>query len=163
MSVNKVFLIGNVGKDPDVKHLDNNLSVASFPLATSERAYTMQNGTQVPERTEWHNIVAWRGLAKLAEDYIRKGSPIYLEGKIRSRSWEDQNGVRRYITEIFADTIELLGRKSDGQQAPHPGTAYPEFGAQPAQTAQPQTPQPQPQSQPDSFGNDEAPDGDLPF
>ena len=129
MSVNKVILIGNVGRDPDVRHLDNNVSVASFSLATTERGFTTQNGVQVPEKTEWHNIVAWRGLAKLAEEYIKKGSPIYVEGKIRSRSWEDQNGVKRYTTEIFADNIELLGRKGDGQSSnfpPHPAAAYTE-------------------------------------
>ena len=130
MSVNKVILIGNVGKDPDVRHLDNNVSVASFSLATTERGYKTQNGVQVPDRTEWHNIVAWRGLAKIAEDYIKKGSPIYVEGKIRTRSWEDQNGVKRYTTEIYADSIELLGRKGDGQQAsfipPHPATSFEE-------------------------------------
>ena len=132
MSVNKVILIGNVGKDPDVKHLDNNVSVASFSLATTERGYKTQSGVQVPDRTEWHNIVAWRGLAKIAEDYIKKGSPIYVEGKIRTRSWEDQNGVKRYTTEIYADSIELLGRKGDGQQSsfipPHPATSFIEEG-----------------------------------
>ena len=130
MSVNKVILIGNVGKDPDVRHLDNNVSVASFSLATTERGYKTQSGVQVPDRTEWHNIVAWRGLAKIAEDYIKKGSPIYVEGKIRTRSWEDQNGVKRYTTEIYADSIELLGRKGDGQQSsyipPHPATSFEE-------------------------------------
>lgn len=162
MAVNKVILIGNVGKDPDVRHLDNNMSVASFSLATTERGYTTQNGVQVPDRTEWHNIVAWRGLAKLAEDYIRKGSQIYVEGKIRTRSWEDQNGIKRYTTEIFADNISLLGRKSDNQSAyipPHPADS---FGAESA--GQPQQSVQTPKQSESSFSSDE-PSGadDLPF
>ena len=102
MSVNKVILIGNVGKDPDVRYLDTGIAVATFSLATTDRAYTLQNGTQVPERTEWHNIVLWRGLAQTAEKYVRKGDKLYIEGKIRSRSYDDQNGIKRTIVEIFA-------------------------------------------------------------
>ncbi len=112
MSVNKVILLGNVGKDPEVRYLEKNVAVANFPLATTERGYTLQNGTQVPERTEWHNIVVWRGLAELAEKYIRKGTQLYIEGKIQTRSWE-KDGVKRYTTEIYADTIQLLGKKPD--------------------------------------------------
>lgn len=112
MSINKAILVGNVGKDPDVRYIDNGIPVARFTLATSERGYTMSNGTKVPERSEWHNIVAWRSLAELAEKYIRKGSQLYIEGKITYRSWEDKNGGgTRYTTEIVADTIQLLGRK----------------------------------------------------
>lgn len=118
MSVNKVILLGNVGKDPDVRHLDNGVAVASLTLATSDRAYTLQNGTQVPERTEWHNIVAWKGLAEIIEKYVKKGSKIYLEGKIRTRSYEDSNKVKRYITEIFADNIELLDTKREERPIP---------------------------------------------
>ncbi|HRR62809.1 MAG TPA: single-stranded DNA-binding protein [Paludibacteraceae bacterium] len=112
MSVNKVILIGNVGKDPEIRHLDKNVTVAKFPLATSERGYTMQNGTQVPERTEWHNIVAWRGLAEIVEKFVKKGSQLYVEGKIQSRSWE-KDGIKRYITEIHAENIQLLGKRSE--------------------------------------------------
>lgn len=101
MSLNKVQLIGNVGKDPDVRYLDNGVAVATFPLATTDRAYTLANGTQVPERTEWHNIVLWRGLAETAEKYVHKGDKLYIEGKIRSRSYDDQNGIKRYIVEIL--------------------------------------------------------------
>lgn len=108
MSVNKVILIGNVGKDPDVRYLDNGVAVATFSLATTERGYTLQNGTQVPDRTEWHNIVLWRGLAQTAEKYVHKGDKLYIEGKIRSRSYDDQNGVKRNIVEIFADNMEML-------------------------------------------------------
>ncbi|HOV83336.1 MAG TPA: single-stranded DNA-binding protein [Paludibacteraceae bacterium] len=115
MSVNKVILIGNVGKDPEIRHLDKNVTVAKFPLATSERGYTMQNGTQVPERTEWHNIVAWRGLAEIVEKFVKKGSQLYVEGKIQSRSWE-KDGIKRYITEIYAENIQLLGRRSEATE-----------------------------------------------
>jgi single-strand DNA-binding protein len=118
MSVNKVILIGNVGKDPDVRYLDNGVAVATFPLATTERAYTLQNGTQVPERTEWHNIVLWRGLAQTAEKYVHKGDKLFIEGKIKSRSYDDQNGVKRYVVEIFADNMEMLTARSAQSQAP---------------------------------------------
>ena len=85
MSVNKVILIGNVGKDPDIRYLDNNVCVANFPLATTDRAYTTRAGVQIPEKTEWHNIVLWRGLAEIAEKYVRKGTQLYIEGKIRTQ------------------------------------------------------------------------------
>lgn len=119
MSVNKVILLGNVGKDPDVRYLDTGIAVASFSLATTERGYTLQNGTQVPERTEWHNIVLWRGLAEIAEKYVKKGDKLYIEGKIKSRSYDDQQGVKRYITEIFADQMEMLSPRSNSDQTPH--------------------------------------------
>ena len=120
MSVNKVILIGNVGKDPDVRYLDSGVAVATFSLATTERGYTLQNGTQVPDRTEWHNIVLWRGLAQTAEKYVRKGDKLYIEGKIRSRSYDDQNGIKRTIVEVFADNMEMLtprGTTSQPQSA----------------------------------------------
>lgn len=118
MSVNKVILLGNVGKDPDVRYLDTGIAIASFSLATSERAYTLANGTQVPERTEWHNLVLWRGLAEIAEKYVRKGDKLYVEGKIKSRSYDDQNGNKRYVTEIFVDQMEMLSSKSNGTEKP---------------------------------------------
>lgn len=108
MSLNKVQLIGNVGKDPEVRYLDSGVAVATFPLATTDRAYTLANGTQVPERTEWHNIVLWKKLAETAEKYVHKGDKLYIEGKIRTRSYDDQNGVKRYVTEIFGDNMEML-------------------------------------------------------
>ena len=126
MSLNKVQLIGNVGKDPEVRYLDSGVAVATFPLATTDRAYTLANGTTVPERTEWHNIVLWRGLAEVAEKYVRKGDKLYVEGKIRSRSYDDQNGVKRYIVEIFGDNMEMLSQR-------------PAQPAAPAQPAQPTT------------------------
>lgn len=113
MAVNKAIILGYVGKDPEVKHLESGIVVATFPLATTERAYTLANGTQVPERTEWHNLVLWRGLAETAEKYIRKGDKLYAEGKIRTRSYDDQTGIKRYVTEIFVDNMEMLTPKKD--------------------------------------------------
>ena len=112
MSFNKVILVGNVGKDPEIRRFENNIK-ASFSLATSE-TYTPKGGDKVTQ-TEWHNIVAWRRLAELAENYIRKGSQILVEGKIRYRSYDDRDGNKKYIVEIEADVIQLLGRKSDSQ------------------------------------------------
>ena len=120
MSVNKGILIGNVGKDPDVRYLDNGVAVATFSLATTERGYTLQNGTQVPDRTEWHNIVLWRGLAQTAEKYVHKGDKLYIEGKIRSRSYDDQNGIKRSIVEIFADNMEMLTPRGTAQPQQQP-------------------------------------------
>ncbi|MFV0418982.1 MAG: single-stranded DNA-binding protein [Dysgonomonas sp.] len=117
MSVNKVILIGNVGKDPDVKYFDNGSVVANFTLATTERGYTAANGTQIPDRTEWHNIVCWRGLAKVAEQFVKRGTQVYIEGKIRSRTYDDANGMKRYVNEIYADNLELLGsRRREGSE-----------------------------------------------
>jgi single-strand DNA-binding protein len=112
MSFNKVILVGNVGKDPEIRRFENNIK-ASFSLATSE-TYTPKGGDKVTQ-TEWHNIVAWRRLADLAENYIHKGSQILVEGKLRYRSYDDRDGIKRYIVEVEADVIQLLGRKSDNQ------------------------------------------------
>ena len=111
MSVNKVILVGNVGRDPEVRYLDKDVAVANFPLATSE-SYTAKNGERVTS-TEWHNIVAWRGLAKVIEQYVKKGDPLYIEGRIRTRSWDDKDGNKRYTTEIYCDNMEMLGRRRD--------------------------------------------------
>lgn len=124
MSVNKVILIGNVGRDPEVRYLDSGIAVASLPLATTDRAYTLANGTQVPERTEWHNLVLWRGLAETAEKYVHKGDKLYVEGKMRTRSYDDQTGAKRYVTEIFVDSMEMLsprGTAAPGAAAQQPG------------------------------------------
>lgn len=115
MSVNKAILVGNVGKDPEVRYLDSGVAVATITLATTDRGYTLANGTVVPDRTEWHNIVAWRGLAEIAEKYIKKGSQLYVEGRITTRKWE-KDGIARYTTEIVAENIELLGRRPEGGQ-----------------------------------------------
>jgi single-strand DNA-binding protein len=123
MSFNKVILVGNVGKDPEIRRFENNIK-ASFSLATSE-TYTPKGGDKVTQ-TEWHNIVAWRRLAELSENYIRKGSQILIEGKLRYRSYDDKDGNKRYIVEVEAEAIQLLGRKTDG-------TGNQPTGGQPAQ------------------------------
>jgi len=111
MSVNKAILVGNVGKDPEIRHLEGGTSVARFTLATSE-TYKNKSGELVTN-TEWHNIVAWRQLADLAEKYIRKGRQLYVEGKITNRQFDDKDGNKRYISEIVADNIRLLGKKEE--------------------------------------------------
>lgn len=134
MSYNKVFLIGNVGKDPDVRHLESGAVVAQFTLATSERYKDKSGATQ--ELTEWHNIVCWRQLAEIAEKYISRGTQIFVEGKIRTRNWTDQSGAKRYTTEIYADNIRLLGRKGDAVQSAAPQDRRPSPAVQ--EQAQPQ-------------------------
>lgn len=143
MSVNKVILVGNVGKDPEVKHLESNVSVANFTLATSEN-YTNKSGDKVTS-TEWHNIVCWRGLATIAENYIRKGSQVYIEGKIRTRTYDAPDGTKRYATEILADSLQLLGKRVEGQASEEP---------KPMELL--------PDSEPSSFNAAESADG-LPF
>lgn len=108
MSVNKVILVGHLGKDVDLRYTPAGAAVATFSLATSEH-YTDNQG-QKQERTEWHNIVAWRGLAEICGKYLHKGKQVYIEGKIQSRSYDDRDGVKRYITEIIADQMQMLGR-----------------------------------------------------
>jgi single-strand DNA-binding protein len=109
--VNKVILIGNVGKDPEIKVLDNGVRVANFPLATTE--IYKKDGNRF-EQTEWHNIVLWRGLAEVSEKIVRKGALVYIEGKLRSRTWEDKDKIKRYSVEIVADTLTVLtGRRDD--------------------------------------------------
>ena len=159
MSVNRVILIGNVGQDPRVKYFDTGSAVATFPLATTDRGYTLQNGTQIPERTEWHNIVASNRLAEIVDKYVHKGDKLYLEGKIRTRSYSDQSGAMRYITEIYVDNMEMLTPKGAGQGA---GTSAQQGAAtrsqQPQQMQQNQQPQ-QSQAQPVQ----DNPADDLPF
>ena len=113
MSINKVILIGNVGRDPEIRYTAPGQAVASFSLATTERGYTTANGTQVPDRTEWHSIAMWGKNAEIAERYIRKGSQLYIEGKLRTRTWEDKNQIKRQVTEIYVDTFDFLGRKPE--------------------------------------------------
>ncbi|MDR1808925.1 MAG: single-stranded DNA-binding protein [Prevotella sp.] len=162
MSVNKVFLIGNVGKDPEVRYFDNGSAVANFTLATTERGYTAANGTQIPDKTEWHNVVCWRGLAKIAEQFVKKGSQVFIEGKIRSRTYDDQNGIKRFVYEIFADNLELLGRRSDqnsgsSEHAP----AYQQGGSHAPYQQQPAAQAAQPAPFSSETSGDEA--DDLPF
>lgn len=120
MSLNKVMLIGNVGSDPEVRYLENNpqnpgnnVKVATVRLATTER-YRDRNGEQ-RENTEWHTVVLWRNNADVAEKYVHKGSQIYIEGKLRTRQWTDQTGNKRYTTEVVADTLQLLGKRPEGE------------------------------------------------
>ena len=128
MSLNKVMLIGNVGAEPEVRYVEQGVPVASLRLATTERGYTLQNGTQVPERTEWHNIVVWRRLAEIVEKYVHKGDKLYIEGQLRTRTWDDRNGVKRYTTEIWAENMEMLSSPRNNQPAG-------ETASQPASTA----------------------------
>jgi single-strand DNA-binding protein len=108
--INKVILVGHLGKDPEIRHLEGGVAVASFPLATSE---TFNKDGRKVEQTEWHNIVMWRGLADVAAKYLQKGKLVYIEGKIRTRSFEDREGIKKYTTEIVAENFTMLGRKSD--------------------------------------------------
>lgn len=109
--MNKVMLIGNVGKDPDVRYYDADQAVAQVSLATTERGYALANGTQVPDRTDWHNLVFFHALAKYVEKYVRKGDKLYVEGKIRYRAYDDKQGKRKYVTEIYVDNMEMLVSK----------------------------------------------------
>lgn len=184
MSVNKVILVGNVGRDPEVRYLDGNgqngqgTKVATFTLATSER-YRDRNG-ETRENTEWHNIVAWRQSADVAERFVRKGTQLYIEGRLRTRQWTDQSGNKRYTTEITVDTLQLLGRREDGAASAAPQGGYqqnsyqqqpsyqqPQQPYQPQQPAYQQQPKPaaapvQPQA-PIDLGIEDNPTDDLPF
>ena len=180
MSLNKAMLIGNVGKDPEIRYIEGNAAngssagqgdmnssggqawggatkVASFTLATTER-FRDRSGN-LRENTEWHNIVAWRGNADITEKYVRKGTQLFVEGRIRTRSWEDQSGNKRYVTEIIADNLQLLGKKSDNP-ASSDNRSIPA-----AQVRQSAAPAPEPGNQtsaPSSFAAAED-DDDLPF
>ena len=111
MSVNKVTLLGHTGEAPDFKEFDNGGCVATFSLATTKRGFTTKDGRKIPERTEWHNVVLQNGLAKVANQYVKKGDKLYIEGELRTRSYDDANGVKRYITEVVATDMEMLTPK----------------------------------------------------
>ena len=111
IGLNKVILVGNLGKDPEVRHLEGGTAVASFSLATTE-SYKDKSGQRI-DQTEWHNIVVWRGMAEVAEKYLKKGMTVYVEGKLRTRSWDDKDGHKRYITEIVGDTFNILSKKEN--------------------------------------------------
>ncbi len=121
------MLIGNVGKEPDVRYYDADQAVAQIALATTEKGYTLQNGTQVPDHTDWHNVVFYRGMAKVVEKYVHKGDKLYIEGRIRYRSYDDKKGMRRYVTEIYADNMEMLTPRKTSSEP---------VASQPAQPAQ---------------------------
>lgn len=176
MSVNKVILVGNVGRDPEIRYLDGNgqngqgTKVATFTLATSER-YRDRNG-ETRENTEWHNIVAWRQSADVAERFVRKGTQLYIEGRLRTRQWTDQTGNKRYTTEITVDTLQLLGRREDnGISAPQPTYQAPVQNSYQAPAQNPYQPQAAPQSRPApvtepdpiDLGIGQGPTDDLPF
>ena len=141
MSVNKVILLGNVGQDPKVKYFDSGSAVATFSLATTDRAYTLANGTQVPERTEWHNIVASNRWAEIVDKYLHKGDKLYVEGKLRTRTYTDQAGATRYVTEVYVDYFEMLTPKSgsSGGILPTSSVHQPVNQSQIQQTQQSQT------------------------
>lgn len=154
--INKVILVGNLGRDPEMRYTQNGVAVCSFSLATSETYKDRTSGEKVTQ-TEWHNIILWRGLAETAEKYLRKGSSVYIDGKIRTRKWEDQQGQTRYTTEIIADTMQMLDRR-DSSAAPAQPAAQPT--AQP--TAQPAAAPAQHAPEPEQPSAAPEPD-DLPF
>lgn len=159
MSLNKVLLIGNVGKDPEVRHLESGAVTASFTVATTER-FKDRNG-EMKEQTEWHNIVCWRTFAEVAEKYVRKGSQLYIEGKIRSRSYTDRDGNTKYITEIVADNFQMLGRKGDNQVQPLAPTPPQSHNFQ--ASAPSNAPVSQPAVSPSDLAADSEEGDDLPF
>ena len=140
--MDKVMLIGHVGQDPEFRYVEQGVAVARLRLATTERGYTLQNGTQVPDHTDWHNVILWRKLAEVVEKYVHKGDKLYIEGRIRYTTYDDKQGQRRFMTEIWADNMEMLTPKSN------------------APTSAPQ--QEEPAAQPQDIAA-EAPGGELPF
>ena len=156
--INKAILIGNVGQDPEIRYtgdVNNGTKVATFRLATTER-YRDRSGN-LQEHTEWHNVVVWRNTADVVEKYVKKGTQVYVEGRIRTRSWDDQTGNKRYTTEIMADTLQLLGKRTD-----NPAGSTPAGYAAPAQ---PSYSQPAPTAAAATQANlvSEDPGDDLPF
>lgn len=165
--INKVILIGNVGADPEIRTLESGVKVANLRIATTERMYNREN-QETREHTEWHNVTLWRSLADVADRFIRKGSQVYIEGRLRSRDWTDQQGNKRYAIDIVADDLKMLGRKSDNAPtqpiSSQPG--QPQGYGQPAQSyGAPVQPAQQPVQQPaapDVVVLQDDPD-DLPF
>ncbi len=146
-SVNKVILLGNLGADPELRYTNSGTAVANFRIATNER-WTDRNG-ESQERTEWHNIVAWAKLGEICGKYLKKGKPVFIEGRLQTRSWEDQSGNKRYTTEIVAQTMQMLGRAGDAPEAAA------SWDSQPSSPA--------PQGVPDIPVGSSASDDDLPF
>lgn len=164
MSVNLAILVGNVGQNPDIKVFDGGIKKATFSLATSEK-YKDRNG-EVHENTEWHNIVCWRATADVVERFVKKGTQVYIQGKITTRSWEDQNGQKRYTTEIEVANLQLLGGRQDGQNQGQNQGGYGGYQA-PMQQSQYAAPAPAAPSPAASVASDpyslDPQDGDLPF
>lgn len=157
MSINRTTLLGNVGKDPEVRYLDSGVAVAQFSLATTVKGYTAQNGQQVADRTEWHNLVAWRGLAQTIEKYVHKGDKLYVEGELRYRDYEGQDGIKRRTAEIYVEKMELLTPKGEGKPLP----PMPEEPAAPQQQVAHKPAPQQPVQQQVDFSA--GPGDDLPF
>jgi single-strand DNA-binding protein len=160
MSVNKVILVGNVGKDPETRHLEGGNTVCKFSLATSE-VYKNKDGEKITN-TEWHNIVLWRGLAEIAEKYVKKGSQIYIEGRIRTRSYTDQDNNTRYVTEIIGDSMQLLGKRGDGSSQESSATPQ-SSSSQTAASESFQNPAKPPDIVEDSLSGTQGDKDDLPF
>lgn len=156
--INKVILIGNVGADPEVRALEGGVKVARIRLATTERIYNRAT-QESRDHTEWHNLTLWRNLADIADRFVRKGSRIYIEGKLRSREWTDDSGNKRYGIEIVVDDLKLLDRRPEGGVAPLDGTTY----VQQAQQRPQYQAQSQPQRQPQAPVVDNDDPDDLPF
>lgn len=110
------MLIGYVGTDPEVRYVDQGMAVARFRFATTEKGYTLSNGTQVPDRTDWHNVLMWKRLAEIVEQYVHKGDRLYVEGRLRYSTYDDKQGQRKYVTEIWADSMEMLGQKEQKEE-----------------------------------------------
>ena len=153
--INKVILVGHLGRDPEMRYTQSEVAVCSFSLATSE-TYRDRNSGEKVTQTEWHNIILWRKLAETAGKYLRKGSQVYIEGKLRTRKWEDQNGATRYTTEVVTDTMQMLDKR-ESSSAPAPTAA-----AQPTQPSQPAQPAQSAQPAPEASNQASEPD-DLPF
>jgi single-strand DNA-binding protein len=147
-SVNKVILIGNLGKDPEVRHLENGAVVANFSIATSE-VYTDRSTGERKENTDWHDIVLWRGLAEITEKYLKKGYKVYVEGKLKKRSWQDKEGNTRYTTEVLADEMTILSRPDGAERSTESQAPYSQAGT------------PNPPSKIEELLRDD--DSDLPF
>ena len=123
-SVNRVILIGHLGRDPEIKFTPSGVALAKFSLATSERRKDPEGNLK--EHTEWHNIILWRRQAEVAGEYLKKGMQVYIEGRIQTRSWEDPQGVKKYMTEIVGDRMQMLGRKGEGEPLLEPKASEPE-------------------------------------
>ncbi|MFT6321753.1 MAG: single-strand DNA-binding protein [Granulosicoccus sp.] len=157
--INKVILVGNLGKDPEVRHFEGNSSVASFSVATSE-SYMDKTTNERKTQTEWHNVVMWNGLAGVAEKYLKRGSQVYIEGKLTTRKWQDKDGNDRYSTEVVARTMKMLGSKEGGSSYSPPAS---DKSAQVAKEASPAS-QPTATSAPATAEKiADSPDDDLPF
>lgn len=156
--VNKVILIGNLGKDPEVRVLENGTKVCSFSMATSE-SYKDRNSGETITRTEWHNIVMWRGLADIAERYLKKGNQIYVEGKLQTRSYQDKEGVQKYMTEIVANEMTMLGGKPSSDSSGGNSGEASEYSDSP----KPQRAEPKPQRAETEPTADQGEEDDLPF